>query len=124
MPSQQMYNLVRSWGNLADNPDNCYGYGVPDFGRYSSYDSTANISNEAVAFDAMLSPNPATGVVTLQTSVPCRVCVMDITGRPLGTYTCNNSLQLSVLGLRSGVYLVCLTDDEGSSRVLKLTVYN
>lgn len=114
---QQLCDSVRSWGDHANNPDNEYGYGVPDFSHALNI-TPAGINRypfEAPCFE--LYPNPALGTVNLRMAAAgevCAVTVTDINGRLVRQLKVDGGTTES-FHLTPGIYLFTLTNAQSST---------
>lgn len=117
---QEMCDVIRQCGNRANNPDNYYGYGIPDF---SLAFETLHVEESAKpCFGDIISifPNPSQGAVhvSLNHDVKAEVSVYDFMGRLLCSYSFNGlnhtSLENYLNTLEAGVYFVNATSDSGS----------
>lgn len=126
---QEICDAVRACSNRANNPDNRYGYGIPDFGQALELlhveEPTGNVSGQVIS----VYPNPADGEVhvLLNESHKAELTVFDITGRQLYTYTFNGlnhtTLEQYLNTLDAGVYFINAVSESGS-QTLKLVKTN
>lgn len=113
---QQLCDTIRSWGDRADNPDNSYGYGIPDFAR--ALGSTAAAIEEPAAVKSAFSvfPNPSHGAVRLKiesADESCMVIVSDMAGRIVQKRSVRSGGTIS-LQLPAGIYLVTMTSSSNT----------
>ena len=85
--------------------------------------ATATKAAAALALALRIYPNPATARATVETAVPTRVTVLDLTGRVVragGAVQRRHELQLNELA--AGVYLVRAVGADGAAAVQRLAV--
>ncbi|MBR4147690.1 MAG: S8 family peptidase [Bacteroidales bacterium] len=123
---QELCDVVRQCGNRADNPDNYYGYGIPNLELAFNtlhVDDTFTQQNEIIA----VYPNPSQGEVHLvmKGNGIAELTVFDFMGRQLKTYHFNGlnhtTLEHFLNGLSNGVYFI-KADSEQGSQTLKLII--
>ena len=123
---QEICDVIRSCGNRADNPDNKYGYGIPDFSQALELlhvEETATQSNEIIN----VYPNPTQGEmrVVLNEGAKAELTVFDFMGRQLYTYIFNGlnhtTLEAYLNTLDSGIYFIKAVSELGN-QTLKLVV--
>jgi len=124
---QEIWDVIRSCGNRANNPDNYYGYGIPDFSQalqILGVDETVG-NNSAQIINVF--PNPAQGEVhvVLNVAQKADMSVYDLMGRKLFSYS-SDGLDLSAMEaylnrLDSGVYFINAVSEQGN-QTLKLVV--
>lgn len=123
---QEICDVIRSCGNRADNPDNKYGYGIPDFSQALELlhvEETATQSNEIIT----VYPNPTQGEmrVVLNEGAKAELTVFDFMGRQLYTYSFNGlnhtTLEAYLNTLDSGIYFIKAVSELGN-QTLKLVV--
>ena len=84
---------------------------------------TATRTEAARALALSIYPNPATAMVTVETALPTRVSVLDLTGRVvLAADMAQRRHALSLSGLAAGVYLVRAEGTDGAAAVQRLLV--
>ena len=119
---QEICDVVRACGNRADNPDNKYGYGIPDFIQALEL---LQVEEAPAQNNKLINvyPNPSQGDVNIALVEGARadVTVYDYTGRKLYTYSFNGlnhttfENYLNTLG--SGVYFINAVSERGSQTV-------
>ena len=123
---QEICDAVRSCSNRADNPDNYYGYGIPDFSQaleLLAVDENLNPAGEIIG----LYPNPSLGQVKveLKAGANASVKVFDYQGRNLYNYSFNGlnhtTLEDYLNTLKSGVYFINASSEWGN-QTIKLVV--
>ena len=123
---QEICNVIRDCGNRADNPDNKYGYGIPDLSQALELlhvDETPAQSNKLIN----VYPNPTRGEmhVVLNEGAKAELTVFDFMGHQLYTYSFNGlnhtTLETYLNTLDSGVYFIKAISELGN-QTLKLVV--
>lgn len=124
---QAICDAIRSCGNRADNPDNHYGYGIPDFSQALEMLSVEEPTGNTPAHIISVYPNPASDEVhvALNDAHKAALTVYDVMGRVLFTYSFNGlnhtTLENYLNNLKSGVYFINAVSESGSE-TLKLVV--
>jgi subtilisin family serine protease len=119
---EEICNVVRQSGNRANNPDNQYGYGIPDF--VAALD-VLHVEDTFAQQSEILSvfPNPSKGEVhiRLHEVSMAELNVYDLMGRHLQSYHFNGlnhtTLERYLNGLDNGVYFIKADSDYGSQTV-------
>lgn len=123
---QEICNVIRDCGNRADNPDNKYGYGIPDLSQALELlhvDETPAQSNKLIN----VYPNPTRGEmhVVLNEGAKAELTVFDFMGHQLYTYSFNGlnhtTLETYLNTLDSGIYFIKAVSELGN-QTLKLVV--
>ncbi|WP_216690337.1 T9SS type A sorting domain-containing protein [Hymenobacter siberiensis] len=84
---------------------------------------TATRTEAARALALSIYPNPTTAMVTVETALPTRVTVLDLTGRVVqAADAAQRRHTLSLTGLAAGVYLVRAEGTDGAAAVQRLLV--
>jgi len=110
----ELIQLLRQMGDKANNPDNTYGYGLPNYSRV-----VTGLPNK-LSEDGILVVNPVQGNdLTLLLAEQWRkqtaeLKLLDATGKLIKTYTLQKDLErqtinLQPLALQKGVYLCRIT---------------
>ncbi|MBQ6307671.1 MAG: S8 family peptidase [Bacteroidales bacterium] len=123
---QEICDVVRSCGNRADNPDNKYGYGIPDF---SQAFELLHVEEAPVQNNNLITvyPNPSQGEmhVVLNEGAKAELTVFDFMGCQLYTYTFNGlnhtTLETYLNTLDSGIYFIKAVSDLGN-QTLKFVI--
>lgn len=120
---QEICDAIRSAGNYANNPDNYYGYGIPDFvmalDLLPLHVDTFMQQNEIIA----VFPNPSKGNVHIQMNegYQAEIKVYDMMGRHLTSYHFNGlnhtSIEQFLNSLDNGVYFIKADSELGSQTV-------
>ena len=119
---QEICDVVRQCGNRANNPDNEYGYGIPDF---SAAFDVLHVEDTFIQKDELIDvyPNPSNGNVhfRMKEGYQAEIDVFDALGRHLTSYHFNglnhNTIEHFVNGLNNGVYYVKATSEKGTQTV-------
>ena len=124
---QEICDAVRQCSDHANNPDNRYGYGIPDLSQalelLSVEEPTENIPEHIIT----LYPNPSNGEVhvVLNDLHKAELTVYDIMGHKLYAYSFNGlnhtSLENYFNNLESGVYFINAVSESGNE-TLKLVI--
>ena len=124
---QEICDAVRAAGNNANNPDNYYGYGIPDFVQALEmlplHVDTFVQQNEIIA----VFPNPSKGDVHIQMKegYQAEINVFDMMGRHLTSYHFNGlnhtSIEHFMNSLGNGVYFI-KAESELGSQTAKLVI--
>ena len=120
---QEICDAVRAAGDHANNPDNYYGYGIPDFVRVLEIlgvDEVLVGENEIVN----IFPNPSSDKVTISVKEDINLTgikVYDNIGREIFNTISINELETTLNNLSSGVYTVNVSSDRGN-QVVKLVL--
>ena len=113
---QEICDAVRAAGDHANNPDNYYGYGIPNFVEALEI---LNVEEVLMGENEILSvfPNPSRGKVrvTLKDGYDgANMTVYDNTGRIIINTVNTNELEATLNNLSSGVYTVNVVSENGS----------
>ena len=124
---QEICDAVRACSNRANNPDNRYGYGIPDFGQALELLHVEEPIGNTPAQIISVYPNPSNSEVhvMLNDAHKAELTVYDIMGRQIYTYTFNGlnhtTLENYLNTLDSGVYFINAVSESGS-QTLKLVM--
>ena len=128
LPASSIRDLLRQNANYSDNPNNNYGYGIPDF--KDAFEDMIIGENPNFVINSLISvfPNPSDGNVNVNIETIGEVCVevYDHIGKLLYSNIVTryyiSELNTFLDGLSSGVYLIKVNDDENNQTV-KLVKY-
>ena len=128
LPASSIRDLLRQNANYSDNPNNNYGYGIPDF--KDAFEDMIIGENPNFVINSLISvfPNPSNGNVNVNIETIGEVCVevYDHIGKLLYSNMVTryyiSELNSFLGGLSSGVYLIKVNDDENNQTV-KLVKY-
>lgn len=123
---QEFCDAIREVGNRADNPNNAYGYGIPDFASAINllHVEDTFVQKEEIIFAY---PNPSKGEIhiALKEGYQAELSVFDIMGRPLKSYHFNGlnhtTFERYLNGLGAGVYFIKAVSEMGS-QTLKIVI--
>ena len=117
---QEICDALRAAGNYADNPDNYYGYGIPDFvAALNMIDDVEEVSmGENEIFSVYPNPGKGNFRVILNDGID-RINRIDgtiygITGQVLCNTNNINELESVLNSLSSGIYQVKIDTEKGS----------
>ena len=117
---QEICDAIRACSNRADNPDNQYGYGIPDFSQALEVLQVEEPMGNTPAHIISVYPNPSNGEVhvVLNDLHKAELTVFDFMGRKLYTYSFNGlnhtTLETYLNTLDSGVYFIKAVSESGS----------
>ena len=119
---QEICDGIRACGDRAENPDNKYGYGIPDFSQALEI---LHVEEQLVQKNEIINvyPNPAQGEVhvTLKEGAKADITVFDFMGVQLYRYSFNGlnhtTLEHFLNDLNSGVYFINVVSERGSQTV-------
>lgn len=123
---QEFCDIIRQVGNHAENPDNYYGYGIPDFAAALNL---LHVEDTFVQKDEifMVYPNPSKGNIhiVLKEGYQAELSVYDAIGRQLYSYHFNGlnhtTLENYLNGLGAGVYFIKANSEMGT-QMLKVII--
>ena len=123
---QEICDAIRACSDRAENPDNKYGYGIPDFAQALE---VLHVEEQPVQKKELINvyPNPSQGEihVTLKEGAKAEVTVFDNMGHKLYTYSFNGlnhtTLENYLNTLDSGIYFINAVSEWGN-QTLKLVM--
>ena len=124
---QEICDAVRACSDRTNNPDNRYGYGIPDFSQALELLSVEEPTGNTPAHIISVYPNPSNGEVhvALNELHKAELTVYDIMGRKLYAYSFNGlnhtTLERYLNTLSDGVYFINAVSQSGSG-TLKLVI--
>ena len=124
---QVICDAIRACSDRASNPDNYYGYGIPDLSLALELLSVEEPTGDTPAHIISVFPNPSQGEVhvTLNVGHKADLTVYDITGRQIFSYHFNGlnhtTLENHLNCLETGVYFINAVSEAGSE-TLKLVI--
>ena len=119
---QEFCDIVRQCGDHADNPNNRYGYGIPDLAKAMDL---LHVEDNPMHVDEIINvyPNPAQGDVhvMLKEGHNANITVYDFMGRQLYNYSFNGlnhtTLESYLNTLGSGLYFINANSELGSQTI-------
>lgn len=126
---QELCDVIRRVGNHSSNPDNQYGYGIPDFLEAYNLLQTTHVDDTFAQPNDFLTvfPNPSNGEVHVRLNEVsmAELSVYDVMGRQLHSYHFNGlnhtTFERYLNDLSNGVYFI-KADAEQGSQTVKLIV--
>ena len=126
---QELCDVIRRVGNHSSNPDNQYGYGIPDFLEAYNLLQTTHVDDTFAQPNDFLTvfPNPSNGEVHVRLNEVsmAELSVYDVMGRLLQSYHFNGlnhtTFERYLNDLSNGVYFI-KADAEQGSQTVKLIV--
>ena len=126
---QQICDVLRQNGNYASNPDNYYGYGIPDFVEAYNVLQMLHVEDTFVNQNDIITvfPNPSKGEVHIRLNEAniAELSVYDVMGRQLKSYHFNGlnhtTFERYLNELNDGVYFI-KADAETGSQTVKLVI--
>ena len=124
---QEICDAVRMCSDRANNPDNRYGYGIPDLSQALELLSVEEPTGNSPAHIISVYPNPSKGEVhvALNDLHKAELTVYDIMGHKLYAYSFNGlnhtTLERYLNTLSEGVYFINAVSESGSE-TLKLVI--
>ena len=124
---QEICEAIHACGDRSDNPDNQYGYGIPDFSLALELLNVEDPIGSTPAHIITVYPNPSNGDVhvVLNDLHKAELTVFDFMGHKLYSYSFNGlnhtSFERYLDTLNSGVYFINAVSESGSE-TLKLVV--
>jgi len=117
---QEICDALRASGNNANNPDNLYGYGIPDV--VMAMNLLDNVSEHTLGVNEIASvyPNPSEGEVKVMLKEGVEMTqgtVIDVTGRVINSATSVSELESVINNLESGIYQVKIDTERGTQTV-------
>lgn len=111
--SMKILDTLRKTANNAGNPNNQFGWGVPNMCSIPT-----NIKNvSALKNNFTISPNPFSSLVQIKTSIynqELTVCIFNTLGMKMKTYVLENGktqMEMDLSDLSSGIYFVKIDGD-------------
>ena len=114
---QEICDALRAAGNNTENPDNHYGYGIPDF--VQALELLDNVGEVVMGDKDIVSvfPNPSKGAVKVMLKegiVINSATLYDVAGRVIVSTLNVNELEAALNSLESGVYTLKVSADNGN----------
>jgi subtilisin family serine protease len=124
---QDVCDVIRACSDRADNPDNHYGYGIPDFSQALEMLSVEEPIGNTPSHIISVYPNPASDEVhvALNDAHKAALTIYDVMGRVMFTYSFNGlnhtTLENYLNSLNTGVYFINAVSESGTE-TLKLVI--
>ena len=124
---QDVCDVIRACSDRADNPDNHYGYGIPDFSQALEMLSVEEPIGNTPSHIISVYPNPASDEVhvALNDAHKAELTIYDVMGRVMFTYSFNGlnhtTLENYLNSLNTGVYFINAVS-ESRTETLKLVI--
>ena len=124
---QEICDVIRSSSDHTDNPDNQYGYGIPDFSLALELLNVEDPIGSTPAHIITVYPNPSNGDVhvVLNDAHKAELTVFDVMGHKLYSYSFNGlnhtSFERYLNTLNEGIYFINAVS-ESRSETLKFVV--
>ena len=120
--NQQIADAIRQSADRYSNPDNHYGYGIPDF--MVAYQLLNSEFYESKGFNIF--PNPLTQEKNLfvylpKDSLSFQLTLTDLTGKVVENFKVQDNFTMDLKQLKSGVYILKL-DDSTTTFIHKIIV--
>ena len=121
LTSAEVRQLIRASADRYNNPDEQYGYGVPDF--KSAYRAVLNIDKENFMNTTTIFPNPVNNVFTIKTnennSIGLSIKIYNLFGSKVSEKVNLKSNTIEVSALNAGIYILKVTNG-ASQKTFKL----
>lgn len=108
LTSTQVMQRIRESADRYNNPDEQYGYGIPDF--EAAYTAVLNVDKERFIRATTMYPNPVTTSFTLKTSTNdlsgLGIQIFNIIGKKVYEESALTSKIINVSALKSGIYIL------------------
>ena len=121
LTSAEVRQLIRASADRYNNPDEQYGYGVPDF--KSAYRAVLNIDKENFMNTTTIFPNPVNNVFTIKTnennSIGLSIKIYNLFGSKVSEKVNLKSNIIEVSALNAGIYILKVTNG-ASQKTFKL----
>lgn len=117
---QDICDALRASGNNVNEPDNYYGYGIPDMVMALNVLDNVSEHNLGVNEIASVYPNPSEGEVKVMLKEGVEMTqgtVIDVTGRVINSATSVSELESVINNLESGIYQVKIDTERGTQTV-------
>ena len=119
----EIMEVIRQHGHIYHNPDNDFGYGIPDFFQ-AFLDNSTSVSDFSTPIDVVAFPNPTEDQITFQsmTEEIVSIQIVDLSGKILFQVSDKQFKNtISVSFLSSGIYFahVTTTQSKGTIKFIK-----
>lgn len=115
----ELMQVIREHGHIYNNPDNDFGYGIPDFFQ-AFLDNSTGIDTYIRDNQVVVYPNPAENILNIKAKQGqiLSVQIFDIAGKLLvSTDAQEQDITLNISALNTGIYLIQVTTNQSRSSV-------
>lgn len=121
--SIEIMEVIRQHGHIYNNPDNDFGYGIPDYFQ-AFLDNSTSVSEYSKTINVIAFPNPSEDQITFQSTTEeiLSIQVVDLSGKILFQVSDKQFKNtISVASLSSGIYFahVTTTHSKGTIKFVK-----
>lgn len=121
--SIEIMEVIRQHGHIYNNPDNDFGYGIPDYFQ-AFLDNSTSVSEYSKTINVIAFPNPSEDQITFQSTTEeiVSIQVVDLSGKNLFQVSDKQFKNtISVASLSSGIYFahVTTTHSKGTIKFVK-----
>lgn len=121
--SIEIMQVIREAGHLYNNPNNDFGYGIPDFYR-AFLDNSTSVASYASNFNVIAFPNPTSDQITFKSAdnENISIQIVDVMGRVLLHYSdVQSQSSISLVSLSSGIYFAHIktSHSKGTIKLIK-----
>lgn len=121
--SIEIMEVIRQHGHIYNNPDNDFGYGIPDYFQ-AFLDNSTSVSEYSKTINVIAFPNPSEDQITFQSTTEeiVSIQVVDLSGKILFQVSDKQFKNtISVASLSSGIYFahVTTTHSKGTIKFVK-----
>jgi serine protease AprX len=113
--SIEIMEVIRQHGHIYNNPDNDFGYGIPDFFQ-AFLDNISSVTDYSSRINVVAYPNPAEDQITFQSATEeiLSIQIIDLYGKTLLQISEKQSkTNISVSSLSSGIYFAQIVTSSG-----------
>lgn len=119
----ELMDVIRQHGHIYNNPDNDFGYGIPDFFQ-AFLDNSTSVSEFSTSINVVAFPNPTEDQITFQSTNEeiVSIQIVDLSGKILFQVSDKQFKNtISVASLSSGIYFahVTTTQSKGTIKFIK-----
>jgi len=107
----ELMDVIRQHGHIYNNPDNDFGYGIPDFFQ-AFLDNSTSVSEFSTSINVVAFPNPTADQITFQSTNEeiVSIQIVDLSGKILFQVSDKQFKNtISVASLSSGIYFAHVT---------------
>lgn len=114
--NMEIFRAIEQSAHKYNNPDDFYGYGIPDFALASFIlEGTVNVNDQNKKLQFSIYPNPNNGVFSINNPSPkAEMSVYDNSGKLIQHILLTEGIkQLSFKNLPKGIYIVQIKNENG-----------